>query len=92
MLGRWDEAALTVKAPVVKPVDVLRDVDLEVVDGLLGALVPDHLGLEQRVEGLVKGVVRAVTEKESGGIEATRTPTDEVQDTDQTIGLFGHGI
>ena len=56
-LGGWDQADLAVQAPVVEPVDVLGDGDLEVVDVLPGALVADQLGLEQRVERLGQGVV-----------------------------------
>jgi hypothetical protein len=36
-----------VKASVVEPVDVFGDGDLEVVDVLPRALVPDELGLEE---------------------------------------------
>jgi hypothetical protein len=50
-----------VKPSVVEPVDVLGDSDLEVVDALVGTLVPDQLGLEQRVECLSQGVVLSVT-------------------------------
>jgi hypothetical protein len=56
-LDGWDEPDLAVKAPVVEPVDVLGDGDLNVADGFPAALgshhgVADALGLEQRVECL----------------------------------------
>ncbi len=55
-LGRWDGPDPAMQTPVVEPVDVLGDRDLEVVDVLPGPLVADQLGLEQRVERLSQGV------------------------------------
>ena len=55
-LGRWDGPDPAMQTPVVEPVDVLGDRDLEVVDILPGPLVADQLGIEQRVERLSQGV------------------------------------
>ncbi len=55
-LGRWDGPDPAMQTPVVEPVDVLGDRDLEVVDVLPGPLVADQLGIEQRVERLSQGV------------------------------------
>jgi len=64
-LDRLDEPDLAMKAPVVEPVDVLSNSDLDVADTLPSALgshhwVADALGLEQRVERPGHRVVVAV--------------------------------
>ena len=56
-LDRRDQPDLAVHTPMVEPVDVLRDRDLQVLDGLEWPLVPDQLGLEQRVERLGECIV-----------------------------------
>jgi len=61
VLGGWYQADLAVQAPVVEPVDVLGDGDLQVVDVLPRALVADQFGLEQRVERLGQGIVVALS-------------------------------
>ena len=56
-LDRRDQPDLAVHTTMVEPVDVLRDRDLQVLDGLEWPLVPDQLRLEQRVERLREGIV-----------------------------------
>jgi len=70
VLGRWDQSDLAVQAPVVEPVDVFGDGDLQVVDVLPRALVADQLGLEQRVERLGQGIVIAVAGRADRGDRA----------------------
>ena len=53
----WDESDLAVRAPVVEPVDVLRDGELEVIDAAPRSSVTQQLGLEERVERLGEGVL-----------------------------------
>jgi hypothetical protein len=67
VLGRWDQADLAVQASVVKPVDVLRDGDLKVVDALPGAAVADQFGLEEGVEGFGQCVEAPIAVKRRGG-------------------------
>ena len=67
VLGRWDQSDLAVQAPVVEPVDVFGDGDLQVVDVLPRALVADQLGLEQGVERLGQSVVVRVPGRPDGG-------------------------
>ena len=55
-LDRRNHPDLAVHTPMVEPVDVLRDRDLQALDGLEWPLVPDQLRLEQRVERLREGI------------------------------------
>ena len=74
-LGRRDVPDLAVQSPLVEPVDVLGDGDLDIADRRPAALrphrwVPDALALEQRVERLGHRVVIriAFTSNGSDGI------------------------
>lgn len=59
-LHRRDQPDLAVHTTMVEPVNVLRDRDLQVLDGPEWPRVPDQLRLEQRVERLGEGIVIGV--------------------------------
>ena len=63
VLRGWDQPELAVQAPVVVPVDVLGEGDLQVVDPVPWALVSDQLGLEQRVECLGHRVIVGIADR-----------------------------
>ena len=72
VLDRRDQTHLAVHAPVVEPVDVLRDRDLQVLDRRERVPVPDRLGCEQRVERFSEDLVMPVPSRPA---EATAPAT-----------------
>ena len=55
-LDRRNHPDPAVHTPMVEPVDVLRDRDLQALDGLEWPLVPDQLRLEQRVNASARAL------------------------------------
>jgi hypothetical protein len=61
-LDGWDVSAVFEQPPMVEPVDVLQDGDLDLLDGLPWTLGFDQFGLEQADHRLGEGVVIGVTD------------------------------
>ena len=65
-LDGWNVADLAVQAPVVEPVDVFGDRELEVIDALPRAAIADQLCLEQRVERYRERIVVTIAPASDG--------------------------